>query len=161
MSQAVESRGSLIRMPFGPQGRRCSKGIFAKGILLAEVHLVFPFPAERSSRAPRRPDQSRNVLGKDHHKTLFPPREWGARLRGRTATQRFKIRVLRRFWKGFWGRVLLRRVLRRGSAVGFTVGKGSEKGSQRGSEKGVSSRFLERPLEEYAPLGVRTRGGPP
>ena len=42
----------------------------------------------------------------------------GARLRGRTGTQRSKIRVLRRFWKGFWRRVL-------------------EKGSQKGSQKGV------------------------
>ena len=54
------------------------------------------------------------------------------------------------------------------------LGKGSQKGSEktacygfysskrvlsrvlrRGSEKGVSRRCLERPLEEYAPLGVR------
>ena len=32
--------------------------------------------------------------------------------------------------------------------MGFTVEKGSEKG-------GVSRRCLERPLREYAPLGVR------
>ena len=51
----------------------------------------------------------------------------GARLRGRTATQRSKIRVLRTFWKGFW-----QRILRIGSAMGFTVEKGSEKGSQKG-----------------------------
>ena len=38
----------------------------------------------------------------------------------------------------------------------FTVKKGSEKAvSRRGSEKAVSRRCLERPLEEYAPLGVR------
>ena len=42
----------------------------------------------------------------------------GARLRGRTATQRSKIRVLRRFWGGFWKSVL-RRVLRRELAVGL------------------------------------------
>ena len=35
--------------------------------------------------------------------------------------------------------------------MGFTVKKGSEKGS----EKGVSRRCPERPLVEYAPLGVR------
>ena len=40
----------------------------------------------------------------------------GARLRGRTATQRSK-KVLRRFWEGFWGRIL---------------GKGSQKGSEKG-----------------------------
>ena len=43
--------------------------------------------------------------------------------------------------------------------MGFTVKKGSEKGSQRlrrGSEKGVSRRCLERPLVEYAPLGVHS-----
>ena len=38
--------------------------------------------------------------------------------------------------------------------MGFTVRKGSEKGSQ----KGVSRRCLERPLVEYAPLGVRPMG---
>ena len=46
----------------------------------------------------------------------------------------------RGFWTGFWGRVLRRvptRLLR------------------SGSEKGVSRRCLERPLVEYAPLGVR------
>ena len=75
---------------------------------------------------------------------------------GRTATQRSKIRVLRRFWKS---------VLGKGSQ------KGSEKGAffysfyskkeflrrvlRRGSEKGASRRCLERPPEEYAPLGVR------
>ena len=41
--------------------------------------------------------------------------------------------------------------------MGFTVKKGSEKGLRRGSEKGVSRRCLERPLVEYAPLGVRPR----
>ena len=39
--------------------------------------------------------------------------------------------------------------------MGFTAKKGSEKGSQRGSEKADSRRCLERPLVEYAPLGVR------
>ena len=79
----------------------------------------------------------------------------GARLRGRTATQRSKKgsekalgRVLGKgFWEGFWEgglflwvlqyKRVLRRVLR------------------RGSEKAVSRRCLECPLEEYAPLGVR------
>ena len=59
----------------------------------------------------------------------------GARLRGRTATQRSKKgseKVLERVLgkgsgEGFWGRVL-----RRGSAMGFTVKKGCEKGSQKG-----------------------------
>ena len=81
----------------------------------------------------------------------------GARLRGRTATQRSEIRVLRRFWEGFWGK-------------GFSDQKGSERGAcygfyskkrvprrvlRRGSEKAVSRRCLECPLEEYAPLSVR------
>ena len=39
--------------------------------------------------------------------------------------------------------------------MGFTVKKGSEKVLRRGSEKGISRRCLERPLEEYALLGVR------
>ena len=39
--------------------------------------------------------------------------------------------------------------------MGFTVKKGSEKGSQKGFREGVSRRRLERPLVEYAPLGVR------
>ena len=44
--------------------------------------------------------------------------------------------------------------------MGFTVKKGSEKGSQKGfSEKGISRRCLERPFEEYAPLGERPRFG--
>ena len=60
-------------------------------------------------------------------------------------------RVLRRFWEGFWARVL-----RSGLAMVFTVEKGSEKGSQKGFwEGGESRRFLGRPLEECAPLGVR------
>ena len=78
----------------------------------------------------------------------------GARLRGRTVTQRCK--------KG--SEKVLGRVLGRGPQ------KGSEKGGcygfyskkralrrvlRRGSEKAVSRRCLERPLEEYAPLGVR------
>ena len=82
---------------------------------------------------------------------------WGARLRGRTATQRSK-KVLRRFWKGFRGRVL-RRVLRRGSAMGFTVKRVLRRVLRRGSEKGVSRRCPERPLGEYAPLGVRPING--
>ena len=45
--------------------------------------------------------------------------------------------------------------------MGFTVKKGSEKGVlRRGSEKGVSRRCLERPLGEYAPLGVRPKMSP-
>ena len=55
---------------------------------------------------------------------------WGARLRGRTVTQRSKKgseKVLERvLGKGS------QRVLRRGPAMGFTVKKGSEKGSQKG-----------------------------
>ena len=51
----------------------------------------------------------------------------GARLRGRTATQRSE----KGSGKGF-GEGVLRRVLRRGPAMGFTVKKGSEKGSQKG-----------------------------
>ena len=63
-------------------------------------------------------------------------------------------RVLRRFWTGFWG-TLLRRVLRRGSAIGCTIKRVLRRVLRRGSEKGVSRRCLERPLVEYAPLGVR------
>ena len=78
----------------------------------------------------------------------------GARLRGRTATQRSK--------KG--SEKVLGRVLGEGSQ------KGSEKGAfvcgfcskhgvpRRGSEKGVSRRCLERPLGEYDSLGVRAIG---
>ena len=56
------------------------------------------------------------------------------------------------------GEGVLRRVLRRGSSMGFTVKKGSERRVlRRGSEKAVSRRCLERPLVEYAPLGVRPR----
>ena len=55
----------------------------------------------------------------------------GARLRGRTATQRSKIRVLRRFWEGFWGRGS-----RKGSEKGACCGFYSKKGSEKGSEKG-------------------------
>ena len=62
-------------------------------------------------------------------------------------------RVLRRFWTAFWGRVL-RRVLF-SEPVGFTVKRVLRRVLRRGSEKGVSRRCLERPLVEYAPLGVR------
>ena len=76
-----------------------------------------------------------------------------SRLRGRAATQCSKKgseKVLGRVL----GRVL-RRVLRRGATVGFTVQKGVlRRVLRRGSEKGVSRRCLERPLGEYAPLGV-------
>ena len=51
----------------------------------------------------------------------------GARLRGRTATQRSK----KGSEKGS-GEGVLRRFLRRGPAMGFAVKKGSEKGSQKG-----------------------------
>ena len=101
----------------------------------------------------------RNVGKKrDKHKWYPPHRatslttdipQLGARLRGRTATQRSK--------KG--SEKVLGRVLGKGSQ------KGSEKGGcyrfyRRGSEKGVFRRCLERPLGEYAPLGVRpTQGG--
>ena len=82
------------------------------------------------------------------------PLNLGARLRRRTATQRSK--------KG--SEKVLEWVLGKGSQ------KGSEKGVcygfyskkrvlrrvlRRGSEKGVSRRCPERPLGEYAPLGVR------
>ena len=43
----------------------------------------------------------------------------------------------------------------KGARCGFYSKKGCEKVSQKGSEKGVSRMCLERPLEEYAPLGVR------
>ena len=57
----------------------------------------------------------------------FRQRKLGARLRGRTATQRSK----KGSGKGS-GEGVLRRVLRRGPGVGCTVKKGSEKGSQKG-----------------------------
>ena len=78
----------------------------------------------------------------------------GARLRGRTATQRSE--------KG--SEKVLERVLgkgsRKGSEKGVCYGIYSKKGVlrrvlRRGSEKGVSRRCLERPLVEYAPLSVR------
>ena len=59
----------------------------------------------------------------------------GARLRGRTATQRSKKgseKVLGRVLGKGSGEGVLRRVLRRGPAMGSTVKKGSEKGSQKG-----------------------------
>ena len=78
---------------------------------------------------------------------------FGARLRGRTATQRSK----KGSGKGS-GEGVLRRVPRRGPAMGFTVKTGSEKGfSEEGSEKAISRRCLERPLEQHAPLGVRPK----
>ena len=73
----------------------------------------------------------------------------GARLRGRTATQRSK--------KG--SEKILGRVLgkgsQKGSEKGACYGLYSKEGSEKGSEKGVSSGCLECPLGEYAPLGVR------
>ena len=56
----------------------------------------------------------------------------GARLRGRTATQRSEIRVLRRFWEGFWGRGSQKGSEKGVFWMGFTVKKGSQKGSQKG-----------------------------
>ena len=91
------------------------------------------------------------TLSQDHAKFSL-----GARLRGRTATQRSKIRVQRRFWEGFRGRGS-----QKGSETGaFFYGFYSKKRVlrrvlRRGSEKAVSRRCLERPLGEYAPLGVR------
>ena len=41
--------------------------------------------------------------------------------------------------------------------MGFTVKRVLRRVLRRGSEKAVSRRFLERPLEEYAPLGVRPK----
>ena len=71
----------------------------------------------------------------------------GARLRGRTATQCSKIRVLRRFWG---------RVMGKGACCGFYSKKRVLRTVlRRGSEKGVSRRCPERPLEGYALLGVR------
>ena len=56
----------------------------------------------------------------------------GARLRCRMATQRPKIRVLRRFWEGFWGRGSQKGSEKGAFSVDFTVKRGSEKGSQKG-----------------------------
>ena len=78
----------------------------------------------------------------------------GACLRGRTATQRSEKVLGKGSGEGFWGKVL-RRVLRRGLAVGFTMKRVLRRVLRRGSEKGFSRRCPERPLEEYAPLGVR------
>ena len=66
----------------------------------------------------------------------------GARLRGRTATQRFK-KGSEKVLGTVLGRVL-RRVLRRGPAMGFLRVLGRV--LRRGSEKGVSRRCLERIL---------------
>ena len=44
--------------------------------------------------------------------------------------------------------------------MGFTVKRVLRRVLRRGSEKGVSRRCLERPLGEYAPLGVRPSFGP-
>ena len=64
-------------------------------------------------------------------------------------------RVLRRCWEGFWGRVfsegfweggLLWVLLKKRFWEGFSEGV---------LRRGVSTRCLERPLGEYAPLGVR------
>ena len=66
------------------------------------------------------------------------------------------------FWEGFWegsgkgsGEGVLRRVLRRGGCCGFYSKEGFWEGFSEGVlRRGVSRRCLERPLEEYAPLGV-------
>ena len=76
-----------------------------------------------------------------------------ARLRGRTATQRSKKGSEKALGRVV-GRVL-RRVLRRGPAMGFTVKRVLRRVLR--SEKGVSRRCLERPLGEYAPLGVSSK----
>ena len=39
--------------------------------------------------------------------------------------------------------------------MGFTVKRVLRRVLRKGSEKGVSRRYLERPLGEYAPFGVR------
>ena len=44
--------------------------------------------------------------------------------------------------------------------MGFTVKRVLRRVLRRGSEKGVSGRCLERPLVEYAPLGVHPSFGP-
>ena len=54
-------------------------------------------------------------------------------------------------------RRVLGRVLRRGPAMGFTVKRVLKRVLRRGSEKEVSGRCLERPLGEYAPLGVHPK----
>ena len=79
------------------------------------------------------------------------PSPLGAHLRGRTATQRSKKKVLRRVLGGG-----LRRVLRRGL---FFVGFYSKNGFREGFSEGVlrrafPGRCLEHPLGEYDPLGV-------
>ena len=95
------------------EGKRPIKAMVLVGISVGCLMGCFPAPPPWRKTAPlKRPTK-------------------GSMIRGRAATPRSKVRVLRRFWTGFWGRVL-RRVLRRGSAMGFTVKKGSEKGSQKG-----------------------------
>ena len=78
---------------------------------------------------------------------------FGCTPRGRAATQRSK--------KG--SQKVLERVLgkgsqkgsEKGSALGFTIKRGFwGRVLRRGSEKGVSRRCPERPLVEYAPLGM-------
>ena len=44
--------------------------------------------------------------------------------------------------------------------MGFTIKRVLRRVLRRGSEKGVSRRCLERPLGEYAPLGVRPKIAP-
>ena len=45
--------------------------------------------------------------------------------------------------------------------MGVTAKKGVlRRVLRRGSEKAVSRRWLQRPFEEYAPLGVRPKNGP-
>ena len=83
--------------------------------------------------------------------TFRKTQELGARLRGRTATQRSKkgsVKVLR----GVSGSRVLRRVLRTGFAVGFAVKEGSEKGSQKGFREGVFQKVLRTPLCRVRPF---------
>ena len=76
----------------------------------------------------------------------------GARLRGRTATQRSKIGVPRRFWEGFWGRGSQKASEKGAFIYGFYSKKRVlRRVLRRGSEKGASRRRPERPPEEYAP----------
>ena len=80
----------------------------------------------------------------------------GARLRGRTATQRSKKDSEKVFGKG--AGESFSRVLR--ACYGLTVKRVLRRVLIRGSEKGVSGRCLERPLGEYDPLGVHPTSAP-
>ena len=56
----------------------------------------------------------------------------GASLRGRTATQRSKTRVLRRFWTRVLGKGFQKGCEKGAFFYGFYSKKGSEKGSRKG-----------------------------